>query len=112
MSSVKRVKTVQLYDAEAVSGNVTSDTLDAHYWDDATMQISWSGGLTPSINVILQGSVDQTNWATIASQAISGTSGTDQDVVTAFGYPYLRVFLDHSSGSANVDVWLFVKGRS
>lgn len=82
-------KTDTILSAADVSVGATSEVVDLRYSYGFAAVTTFTGA--PTGNVVIEGSIDQTTWVQINSQAISGTTPVflNQDAIY---YPYVRVF--------------------
>lgn len=94
---------------QAVSADYTSETLNVRQTDNGSIHLSWSGGSSPNMTVQVQarnGDAKQDDWRTLdfgSPITISGASGEHEIILTTMPFADLQIFIDVTSGSANVD---------
>lgn len=94
--------------AGSMTGNLTSAVSTVTGFDGVCYQASWSG--TPTGTFKVQGSIDQTNWTDLVTNAAAvGAAGTwVADLAT--NLPYLRVTYTATSGTGTLGV--LIAGKS
>lgn len=96
----------KVIDGGDVSGNLASTVIDFRYAYGYAVQANLTG--SPTGTILVQGSCDQTNWTTISTLTISGTT-SQYDNKDAIYWPYIKV-TKASGGTGTLTVWLTTKG--
>lgn len=99
-------QTVELISAADVSANIESDVIDLRFNLGVYIQASFTG--SPSGSVVLQASNDQSNWSTLDTVSISGTTLLSINKPDIYA-PYVRV-IKASGGTGTMSVSLTLKG--
>ena len=110
---MKRFINKTAIDSSAVTADENSATLDFAFMETWSAHIVWTS-TTAAATIKIQESNDGTNWVDIsgASQAISNNSGNTMLSSVDLGAQYLRVLVDHTSGTVTtLNVKVVGKGR-
>lgn len=101
-----KFQTKTIIDAGDVSGNLSSDSLDFKYNYGFAVQCTFTG--SPSGSVLIQGSNDGTNWSTIETLAVSGTTilASNKDAIY---WPFIKVS-KAAGGTGTLTVKITIKG--
>lgn len=101
-----KCQTKEIISAGNVANNLTSETIDLRFNYGVFIQASFTG--SPSGTVVLQGSNDESNWSTLDSVSISGTTllSINKDAIYS---PYIRVY-KAAGGTGSMTVTASIKG--
>jgi hypothetical protein len=100
-----------LVDAHSLGASFNSSSLELPLVELLSAQLIWtdSGSLSGTVN--LQASNDNTNWVSVGSQALSGSSTAminKSDIL----YKYVRIAYTRTAGSGSLTVLVNAKGAS
>lgn len=101
-----KFQTKTIVTAQDVSADITSSTMNLENNYGYFVQATFTGA--PSGTVLIQGSNDETNWSTLDTLTISGTSvlSANRDAVYA---PFVRAFKT-AGGTGTMTVKMTIKG--
>lgn len=101
-----KFQTKTIVSAADVASNITSETINLEYNFGYAVQASFTG--SPTGTVLVQGSNDQTNWSTLDTLTISGTTlqHANRDAVY---FPFIRAF-KAAGGTGTMTVTITIKG--
>ncbi len=112
MGTNSRTLTTQIITDGDLSADITSDTIKAQSLDKVNFFVSWTGS-SPSGSLIVQGTVDGSNWEDVGvtEPTISGASGTGFVIVGSDKtcWKEMRLFWDFTSGTGTVQAWVHAK---
>lgn len=101
----KHVISKKFIDSQSVTSDYTSEVLNVAQTDSGSIHLSWTGS-SPSIVVNVQvrnGEKDTFRSLDFGSTiSISGSSGEHELIFNSMPFTEMKLFLDHSSGSAVV----------
>lgn len=100
---------VKHVDAEDMSSNITSASIECRNMEFMTFQFIFTG--TPTGTFTVEASLDGTNWTALGLATISASGAAGNHLVDLYNvnYQYIRTKYTASSGSGSLDVWY--KGR-
>ena len=89
----------------SMAGDLQSNSVKLDGVDGFGIHARWSAGSTPSGNLKLQASNDDSNWVEVASStaAVSGNSGSALYNKTDQFYKYVRMVYERTSGDGTLD---------
>ena len=90
--------------AVAMNADSTGTTVNLKECRSYAVQAVWSAGSTPVGTFYVRGSLDNSTFTDIASQAVSGNSGSFLLNVEMPAYNYMQTFYDNTSGNGTLTV--------
>lgn len=87
-----------------MSSDITSPSLDIAEVGGFAVHNIWTG--SPTGNIIVQASNDDSNWFNVDTQAAGGSAGNDIVNIDGAHYRYVRVFYDATSGSGSLNSYI------
>lgn len=97
-------------DAQSIGASVNGTPIDISSGHVLSVQFVWSSGSSPVGDLILQGSMDGTDWTAVNTQAISGDSGSYMYSTNSAGFVFARAIYTRTSGSATLTARISLKG--
>lgn len=97
--------------ANMATASTTSSSTNVQYTDNIGIVLAWTGS-TPIGTITVQGSNDNTNWATLdfgSAISITGDSGTDLLNINQFPCSYIRIVYTKSSGTGTITASMTTK---
>lgn len=89
------------------SGDNTTELFDLTNFSSIAYAIKGPGAGAGTLKI--QGSMNKTDWADIASATTSITSGFAQVQATFVAYPFVRAHINLSAGAGNYDIYELAK---
>jgi len=89
-----------------MADNLTSSVQDISEVCGFCVQANWSAGSTPVGTLNIQASLDNVNFTTVASVAVSGNSGSNLVNVNVAHYRYVQCTYTATSGSGTLNVYI------
>lgn len=104
--SRKHVISKKFIDSLTVNSNQTSEILNVAQTDKASIHLTWSGGSSPDIDVLVQvknGEADSFRSLDFGAViSITGASGEHEIILNEMPFTNIQLVLNHNSGSAVV----------
>jgi hypothetical protein len=91
-----------IINAQAMTGNITSEVENTNNINRFSIHVFWSGGGTPIGSLILQASNDGSNFVDVETNTVTGNSGGIMYNVEGPSYSWVRVKYSFTSGSATM----------
>lgn len=99
----------KILSSQSLSGSFASASIDMRGAHGAWVDFQWSSGSNLSGNLKLRGSSTQDIWTDLASNNISGSSGSGAFEYTEAEAGYIRLEYSSITGSGNLDAYFNVK---
>lgn len=93
--------------AQDLSVDITSDTLEVKEVNKVSVQWIWTGS-SPVGTGHIQVSNNGTDWKTLSTNdtSVSGNTGNDMVNLPDIAYAYLRLLYAHTSGTGSLDAYV------
>lgn len=102
----------QLFDAQSVSSDSTSNSTTVAQLDQASIDLNWSASTLAATVEVQVKNGDNADWRALdfgSPISISGASGAHEIVFNQMPFTDLRLFVDVTSGSGTVDAVITAK---
>lgn len=93
----------------AKTGNGSSEVFTAQWYPNVTAILALTYGATPTVTVALEGSLDGTNWVSLASATYTSGAVKNLEKPVTGWYLYYRLTLSANT-NVTVDAWIGAGG--